>query len=101
MLDPDDDPVVRNEHTLRLFLLSTLDTEDARQMLRRQAEGSRVEYESLRARIDEATRQAAPPVALFAAELGARYFLTLHEWANWALERLDPDAGPDRNASAG
>ncbi|HVQ89827.1 MAG TPA: PadR family transcriptional regulator [Mycobacteriales bacterium] len=101
VLDPDDDPVVRNEHTLRLFLLSTLDTEDARQMLRRQAEGSRVEYESLRARIDEATRQAAPPVALFAAELGARYFLTLHEWANWALERLDPDAGPDRNASAG
>jgi hypothetical protein len=26
---------------------------------------------------------------LFAAELGARYFLTLHERALWAIDQLD------------
>ncbi|GGM44450.1 PadR family transcriptional regulator [Dactylosporangium sucinum] len=91
VLDPDDDPVVRNEHTLKLFLLSTLDVEDARKMLRQQAEGSLQEYERLRAAITEADRGGRPPVELFAAELGARYFLTLHEWARWALQRLDSE----------
>jgi hypothetical protein len=28
-------------------------------------------------------------VTLFAAELGARYFQVLHEWALWALDRLE------------
>ncbi|WP_238017523.1 PadR family transcriptional regulator [Dactylosporangium sp. AC04546] len=91
VLDPNDDPVVRNEHTLRLFLLSTLDVEDARKMLRHQAEGSRLEYERLRAAIDAAGESGRPPVELFASELGARYFQVLHEWAVWALDRLDPE----------
>jgi PadR family transcriptional regulator, regulatory protein AphA len=90
ILDPNDQPVVRNEHILKLFLLSTLDIEDARKVLRQQVEGSRQEYERLRAAIDAATDTGQPPVALFAAELGARYFQTLHEWALWALDRLDP-----------
>lgn len=89
ILDPNDQPVVRNEHTLKLFLLSTLDVEDARKVLRQQAEGSRQEYERLRAAIDEAEEAGRPAAALFAAELGARYFQTLHEWALWALDRLD------------
>ncbi|WP_432824575.1 PadR family transcriptional regulator [Dactylosporangium sp. CA-092794] len=91
VLDPNDEPVVRNEHTLKLFLLSTLDAEDARKVLRYQAEGSLQEYERLRAAIDEADRGGHPAVALFSAELGARYFLTLHEWALWALDRLDAE----------
>jgi PadR family transcriptional regulator AphA len=89
VLDPNDEPVVRNEHTLRLFLLSTLDADDARYVLRQQVEDSRREYERLRAAIDEAGDTGQPPVALFAAELGARYFQVLHEWALWALDRLD------------
>ncbi|MFD0578677.1 PadR family transcriptional regulator [Dactylosporangium darangshiense] len=40
VLDPNDEPVVRNEHTLKLFLLATLDVEDARKVLRQQAEGA-------------------------------------------------------------
>jgi PadR family transcriptional regulator, regulatory protein AphA len=66
-----------------------LDIEDARNVLRQQAEGSRQEYERLRAAIDAAADSGQPLVALFAAELGARYFQTLHEWALWALDRLD------------
>lgn len=91
VLDPNDEPVVRNEHTLKLFLLSTLDAEDARKVLQQQAEGSRQEYERLRAAIDQAqaNEPGRPAVTLFAAELGARYFQTLHEWAVWALDRLD------------
>jgi len=89
VLDPNDEPVVRNEHTLKLFLLATLDVEDARKVLRQQAEGSLHEYERLRAAIDQADASGRAPVEFFAAELGARYFLTLHEWATWALGRLD------------
>jgi|SRR5579859_3548765 len=89
VLDANDEPVVRNEHTLRLFLLSTVDSYDARKVLGVQAEGARQEYERLRAAIDEARASGSPPRALLAAELGARYFLTLHEWATWALGQLD------------
>jgi DNA-binding PadR family transcriptional regulator len=89
VMDPDDEPVVRNEFALRLFLLSTLDAEDARKVLRQQAEASLREYERLRTTIDGASSGAAVPVALFAAELGARYFKTVHEWTQWALEHLD------------
>jgi hypothetical protein len=39
--------------------------------------------------IDEADETGRPAVAPFAAELGARYFQALHEWALWALDRLD------------
>ena len=88
VLDPNDEPVVRNEHTLKLFLLSTLDGDDARRVLAQQAEESLREYERLRAAIDEAESAGVPPTRLLAAELGARYFQTLHEWARWALERL-------------
>ena len=97
VLDPDDEPVVRNEHTLKLFLLSTLDVEDARKVLRQQAEGSREEYERLRAAIDDAQKVGRSAVSLLAAELGARYFQTLHEWALWALDRLD--SAQDRSAT--
>jgi PadR family transcriptional regulator, regulatory protein AphA len=91
VLDPDDEPVVRNEHTLKLFLMSTLDTEDARKMLRQQAEASRLEAERLRAVINEAAGTGRPATAFFAIELGARYFQTMHEWALWALDSLDTE----------
>src|SRR5262252_4319228 len=40
LLDPNDEPVVRNEHTLKLLLLSTLDIGDIRKVLQQQAESS-------------------------------------------------------------
>jgi hypothetical protein len=51
-------------------------------------------WQALRATIRQAT--AAPPhgrapARLLAAELGARYFLTLHEWAQRALQQFDQD----------
>jgi DNA-binding PadR family transcriptional regulator len=96
VLDDTADPVVRNEHTLRLFLLPTVDTADARRLLQRQAEASRTEADALRAAIGAATA-ALPaghrlPAGLFAAELGARYFQVLHEWSEWALQQLDDPA---------
>ena len=89
VLDPNDEPVVRNEHVLKLFLLSTLDADDARTVLRQQAEGGRQIAEGLRAAIDEANAAGTPATALFAAEFGARYFQTLTEWAEWALHQLE------------
>ena len=56
--------------------------------------GCRQESERLRAAIDQAEEAGQPAVALFAAELGARYFQTLHEWAVWALDRLDQHPSP-------
>jgi PadR family transcriptional regulator, regulatory protein AphA len=94
ILDVNDEPVVRNEHTLRLFLLPTLDPADARKLLRQQSEDSLREHDRLRAAISQATAAPAggrPPAGLLAAELGARYFLTLHEWAQWALDQYDQD----------
>ena len=89
VMDPDDEPVVRNEFALRLFLLSTLDPADARVVLDQVATGSLQEAARLRAAISEATTDSAVPVRLFAAEMGARYFQTVHEWALWALTQLD------------
>ena len=102
LLNPPDEFVVRNEFVLRLFLLSTLDAESARALLRPLVEESAREVERLRAAIDSRGAATAPGVQLpfgrLAAEYGLRSFQTLHDWALWALEQLDhPDADPDGN----
>ncbi|MEU7874587.1 PadR family transcriptional regulator [Dactylosporangium sp. NPDC049140] len=90
VMDLDDEPVVRNEFALRLFLLSTLEADDARAVLRQVADGCLREHERLRAAVTgRVGPDATVPVGLFAAEMGARYFLSVHEWAIWALEHLD------------
>jgi hypothetical protein len=42
---------------------------------------------------DREAEAGAQPLGVQAivAELGARYFLTLHEWAQWALDQYDQD----------
>ncbi|GAA1873536.1 PadR family transcriptional regulator [Asanoa iriomotensis] len=90
MLDPPDVFTVRNEFVLRLFLLSTLDRDEARAMLRPIADGSAREMADLRDAIDKAdAADAEPSFNRLIAEYGLRMFETTHEWALWALARLD------------
>jgi PadR family transcriptional regulator AphA len=93
MLNPPEVFVVRHEFVLRLFLLSTLDPEDARAVLRPVVEESARELARLRDAIDTADA-AAPPGAgpalgRLVAEYGMRSFQTTHDWALWALDRID------------
>jgi hypothetical protein len=100
MLDPPDVFVVRHEFVLRLFLLSTLEPDEARAVLRPVVEGSARELATLRESIDKAD-VTTPPGAIPAfgrlvAEYGLRSFQTMHDWALWALEQIDqaePTAG--------
>lgn len=90
MLNPPDVFVVRNEFVLRLFLLSTLDADDARVVLRWVAEENARGAATLRDKIGKADVEA-PPVApgRLAAEFGLRSFEMTHDWALWALNLTD------------
>jgi DNA-binding PadR family transcriptional regulator len=100
LLNPPDEFVARNELVLRLFLLSTLDRGAARPLLESMARQSAEEVRRLREVIDKADSGAAAgaplPFGRMAAEFGLRFFQTLHEWATWALDHLEPD--PDDTA---
>jgi PadR family transcriptional regulator AphA len=106
MLDPPEVFVVRNEFVLRLFLLSTLDADDARTLLRPVAEESARELATLREAIATADATAprgeGPALGRLVAEYGLRSFQTMHDWALWALDRIDqvdtPDAGSQSTA---
>ncbi|GIH03732.1 PadR family transcriptional regulator [Rhizocola hellebori] len=93
MLNPPDVFVVRHEFVLRLFLLSTLDPEDARAVLRPVAQESARELATLRESLDRAEATAPPGTELalgrLVAEYGLRSFQTMHDWALWALDRID------------
>jgi PadR family transcriptional regulator AphA len=91
---------VRNEQVLRMFLLSTLDPDDARVVLDRIAESSAAGAAELR---DIRARHGGVPLAgrdgfgLLAAEFGLRQYEAVHDWALWAIAQLDdkpdePDA---------
>jgi PadR family transcriptional regulator, regulatory protein AphA len=93
MLNPPEVFVVRHEFVLRLFLLSTLDPDDARAVLRPVVEDSARELATLREAIDTADT-TTPPGALPAfgrlvAEYGLRSFQAMHDWALWALDQID------------
>jgi len=93
MLNPPDVFVVRNEFVLRLFMLSTLDADDARALVAQLGEESAREVAKLREAIDEADATsppgAGPAPGRLAAEYGARIFETTREWALWAVDRID------------
>lgn len=84
---------VRNEFVLRLFFMSTLDPDEARPLLRTIAEESARELATLGEAVeksDAVTAPGAPPVpGRLAAEYGLRSFQTIHDWALWALDRID------------
>ncbi len=98
MLNPPEVFVVRNEFVLRLFLLSTLNTDDARALLRPLVDGSARELAALREAIDTADAATPPdaglPFGRLVAEYGLHSFQTLHDWALWALNRID-QANPE------
>ncbi len=93
MVNPPGEFVVRNEFVLRLFLLSTLDTAEARRLLEWTADANANQLQELRANVaafDAATDPTAGlPLQRLVAEFGLRSFQLLAEWALWAIERIE------------
>lgn len=91
LMSPSEQGQVRNELVLRMFLLSTLDPQDARRILGGIAEHCAAELERLRpvmAEIDAETAGGPPPFGRLAGEYGLRQFEAMRGWALWSLERL-------------
>jgi DNA-binding PadR family transcriptional regulator/L-amino acid N-acyltransferase YncA len=93
MLNPPDVFVVRNEFVLRLFLLSTLDAEDAREVLRWVADENARGAATLRDALAKAEALPLAPGRL-AAEFGRRSFQITYDWAQWALNQIDRSSVP-------
>jgi PadR family transcriptional regulator, regulatory protein AphA len=103
---PGDGTVVRNEHVLRMFLLSALSPADQRLMLTSIAERTAAAADELRVVLATEPSPDRGPRADFgrlAGEFGLRQYGAVHEWARWALDQLaEPDpvrAGADRSAA--
>ncbi|GHH82736.1 transcriptional regulator [Streptomyces sulfonofaciens] len=84
--------VVRNEQVLRMFLLEALEPEEAATALRGVVEFAERNLSVLREH--RAGREVEPPegrdaLGQLAAEFGLRQYQAMHDWAEWALERLD------------
>lgn len=96
LLRPPDRGTVRNEPVLRMFLLSSLDRDDAREYLAGAAKACQQELEELRASLDEGDRDrptdAPLPFGRMAGEFGVRFYETTRDWALWALEQVDRGA---------
>jgi hypothetical protein len=75
-----------------------LDPDEARAVLRPVAEESARELATLRESIDRADATAPPGGELalgrLVAEYGLRSFQTMHDWALWALNRIDQPSAP-------
>lgn len=92
LLSPWGRGVVRNEQVLRMFLLEALEPEEAATALRGVVEYAERGVTELRAH--RARREAEPPegrdvLGQLAAEYGARQYQAMHDWALWALDRLN------------
>lgn len=92
LLSPPEAGGVRNEFVLRLFLLPTLDSGDARFLLTKFIEVADEELIGM----DKIFTMAGPewhenPLSFghFAAEYGRRSFVTMREWAVWAVGEID------------
>lgn len=90
--------MVRNELVLRLFLLSTLEHDEARRFLDWIAESHGTQRDTLRAEIATADSTADHPAGrgltrLF-EEFGLRSLEVLAEWARWALDHIDSADAP-------
>ena len=90
LVTPPGSPQVRNEAVLRMFLLTTLPPDEAKQLLRGYAEeGAQVEQMLIGIRKDHDSPEAVLEFGQLAAEFGLRYFRMQQEWAAWAIARLD------------
>ncbi|AHI01080.1 PadR family transcriptional regulator [Kutzneria albida] len=93
MFSPMGETPARNEFVLRLFMLSSLDIEDTRELVSRMAEASGGVAAELTESIEHIDQQAEPGVrpgfARFAAEFGLRWYELQRDWARWVLAELE------------
>jgi len=89
---------VRNEFVLRLFLLPTLEPEEARTVLRQLAADSDAMLGALREQVEKFDAAAEPgtppPINRLVAEYGLRSYQTFREWALWALDHIGQTTTP-------
>ena len=97
---------VRDEHALRMFLLSTLDIPDARALTVQYLAEATEELAKLRTLIDEIDAQPHPAGHLrfgrLAAEYGLHHYEALQHWAHWVLgqlEQAERRSGTDRTTT--
>ncbi|GGT05846.1 PadR family transcriptional regulator [Nonomuraea spiralis] len=99
LLAPRKGGAVRNEPVLRLFLLSALDPEDARTVLREIAANSERQLAELGPAMAVDTPVSPGgrlPFGWLAAGYGLRQYRAAHDWATWALGELDKLGEPDK-----
>jgi DNA-binding PadR family transcriptional regulator len=87
----------RNESTLRVFVLGSVDPDEARAYLEREAELSAERLSTLQAVADGTDWERAPAWARFsriALEQGLRVTQANLEWARWAAEEIDRISEP-------
>lgn len=92
LLAPPITEAVRNEAALRMFLINTLDRDEARALLRRYAEQATEMLERIRTEIDQADprwRENPLAVGRLAAERGLRVLPAVRDWALWGIAQLD------------
>jgi len=84
---------VRNEYVLRLFLLSSLDRDEARRMLQHTIEYSTQQRDAITADYQESVADGGPARGhgALAAQYGIRVFQATIDWAHWAIEQIDTD----------
>lgn len=97
LLQPPTGSAVRNEPVLRMFLLSSLDRDDAREYLAGAAKACQEELNDLRAILDDGDRDRPAdkplPFGRLAGEFGVRFYEMTRDWALWALEQVDRGKG--------
>lgn len=91
---------VRDETVLRMFLVQSLEPDDARKLLEGIAAHCAAEIEELRPVMeaeDAEHREGDPlPFGRLAGEYGLRQYEAVHGWAMWSLERLNVGATAGR-----
>ena len=93
----------RNDMLLRVFFLSLLTPEQAREYLRRQAEDSAEHHEQLRGLEKELAqdRDSLAGYGRLALEWGLRFTAMQREWAQWAVGQVDSmDEEPEDPAAS-
>lgn len=84
---------VRNETVLRMFMIQTLEPDDARQVLGGIAEHCAEELARLRPVMEEIDADRGPgaavPFGRLAGEYGLRQYEAVQGWAEWSLRQLD------------
>ncbi len=92
---------VRDERVLRMFLLSALEPDDARQVLHRIAGHTAEEADRLRkicAADPDLSQTGREGFGRLAAEYGLRIYEAGHDWALWAINQLDKTRNPRSSA---